>query len=212
MLGNKEVMAKNISKYMKMSNMSRRDLSEKLDVAYTTVTDWINAKNYPRIDKIEMMANMWGVQKSDLVEDGQLVNNNHVVTPTINIPVVNSVSAGMPTYNETDVIDYISVMNTSIKNDKEYFGLIVSGDSMDLEFKDGDIVVVEKDAQVENGDIAVVAVNGYDATVKRIKRDYDKNIIMLMPESTNREHETQIYSMNDDVHIIGKVVGMNRSY
>ena len=210
MLGNKEVMAKNISKYMKKSNMTRKDLSKKLGVGYTTVTDWVNGVSYPRIDKIEMMSNLWNIQKSDLVEDGTRIVHN--VIPTINIPVVNSVSAGMPTYNETDVIDYISVMNTSIKNDKEYFGLIVSGDSMDLEFKDGDIVVVEKDAQVENGEIAVVAVNGYDATVKRIKRDYDKNIIMLMPESTNREHETQIYSMSDDVHIIGKVVGMNRSY
>ena len=210
MLGNKEVMAKNINKYMKKSNMTRKDLSKKLGVGYTTVTDWVNGVSYPRIDKIEMMSNLWNIQKSDLVEDSTRIV--HDVTPTINIPVVNSVSAGMPTYNETDVIDYISVMNTSIKNDKEYFGLIVSGDSMDLEFKDGDIVVVEKDAQVENGDIAVVAVNGYDATVKRIKRDYDKNIIMLMPESTNREHETQVYSMNDDVHIIGKVVGMNRSY
>ena len=210
MLGNKEVMAKNINKYMKKSNMTRKDLSKKLGVGYTTVTDWVNGVSYPRIDKIEMMSNLWNIQKSDLVEDSTRIV--HDVTPTINIPVVNSVSAGMPTYNETDVIDYISVMNTSIKNDKEYFGLIVSGDSMDLEFKDGDIVVVEKDAQVENGDIAVVAVNGYDATVKRIKRDYDRNIIMLIPESTNREHETQIYSMNDDVHIIGKVVGMNRSY
>ena len=210
MLGNKEVMAKNISKYMKMSNMSRRDLSEKLNVAYTTVTDWVNGVSYPRIDKIEMMSNLWDIQKSDLVEDGTRIVHN--VTPTINIPVVNSVSAGMPTYNETDVIDYIAVMNTSIKNDKEYFGLIVSGDSMDLEFKDGDIVVVEKDAQVENGDIAVVAVNGYDATVKRIKKDYDKNVLILLPESSNREHQAQVYSMNDDVHIIGKVVGMNRSY
>lgn len=210
MLGNKEVMAKNINKYMKKSNMTRKDLSKKLGVGYTTVTDWVNGVSYPRIDKIEMMSNLWNIQKSDLVEDGTRIVHN--VIPTINIPVVNSVSAGMPTYNETDVIDYISVMNTSIKNDKEYFGLIVSGDSMDLEFKDGDIVVVEKDAQVENGEIAVVAVNGYDATVKRIKRDYDRNIIMLIPESTNREHETQIYSMNDDVHIIGKVVGMNRSY
>ena len=210
MLGNKEVMTKNINKYMKKSNMTRKDLSKKLGVGYTTVTDWVNGVSYPRIDKIEMMSNLWNIQKSDLVEDSTRIV--HDVTPTINIPVVNSVSAGMPTYNETDVIDYISVMNTSIKNDKEYFGLIVSGDSMDLEFKDGDIVVVEKDAQVENGEIAVVAVNGYDATVKRIKRDYDRNIIMLIPESTNREHETQIYSMNDDVHIIGKVVGMNRSY
>ena len=195
----------------KQLKMTLEEVAEIVGVGRSTVRKWENGdiENIGRSNIVKLAKALrvtpyyiMGIEEED---DG-------IITPTINIPVVNSVSAGMPTYNETDVIDYISVMNTSIKNDKEYFGLIVSGDSMDLEFKDGDIVVVEKDAQVENGEIAVVAVNGYDATVKRIKRDYDRNIIMLIPESTNREHETQIYSMNDDVHIIGKVVGMNRSY
>ena len=195
----------------KQLKMTLEEVAEIVGVGRSTVRKWENGdiENIGRSNIVKLAKALrvtpyyiMGIEEEDV----------GIVTPTINIPVVNSVSAGMPTYNETDVIDYISVMNTSIKNDKEYFGLIVSGDSMDLEFKDGDIVVVEKDAQVENGEIAVVAVNGYDATVKRIKRDYDKNIIMLMPESTNREHETQVYSMSDDVHIIGKVVGMNRSY
>ena len=206
MLGNKEVMAKNISKYMKMSNMSRRDLSEKLDVAYTTVTDWINAKNYPRIDKIEMMANMWGVQKSDLVEDGQRVNNNHIVVPTINIPVVSKISAGKPIEAEENIENYISIPNAKPNT----FGLIVSGDSMNREFKEDDIVIVEKDAPVENGQIGVVMINGYDATVKRIKYDDDK--IILIPESYNNEHLPQIYNVNDEITIVGRVVGVYKIY
>ena len=204
-------MDKPLKERRKQLKMTLEEVAEIVGVGRSTVRKWENGdiENIGRSNIVKLAKALrvtpyyiMGIEEEDV----------GIVTPTINIPVVNSVSAGMPTYNETDVIDYISVMNTSIKNDKEYFGLIVSGDSMDLEFKDGDIVVVEKDAQVENGEIAVVAVNGYDATVKRIKRDYDRNIIMLMPESTNREHETQIYSMNDDVHIIGKVVGMNRSY
>ena len=204
-------MDKPLKERRKQLKMTLEEVAEIVGVGRSTVRKWENGdiENIGRSNIVKLAKALrvtpyyiMGIEEEDV----------GIVTPTINIPVVNSVSAGMPTYNETDVIDYISVMNTSIKNDKEYFGLIVSGDSMDLEFKDGDIVVVEKDAQVENGEIAVVAVNGYDATVKRIKRDYDKNIIMLMPESTNREHETQIYSMNDDVHIIGRVVGMNRSY
>lgn len=204
-------MDKPLKERRKQLKMTLEDVAEIVGVGRSTVRKWENGdiENIGRsnIVKLAKALKVTPYYIMGIEEEGV-----GIVTPTINIPVVNSVSAGMPTYNETDVIDYISVMNTSIKNDKEYFGLIVSGDSMDLEFKDGDIVVVEKDAQVENGEIAVVAVNGYDATVKRIKRDYDKNIIMLIPESTNREHETQVYSMDDDVHIIGKVVGMNRSY
>lgn len=69
MLGNKEVMAKNISKYMKEKNVDRTRLSNDLKLKYTTVSDWINAKTYPRIDKIELLANYFGVSKADLVEE-----------------------------------------------------------------------------------------------------------------------------------------------
>lgn len=67
-LGNKEIMAKNIRRYMEQKNVSRTDICKALDIKYTTFCDWINAKTYPRIDKIEMMANYFGIEKSDLVE------------------------------------------------------------------------------------------------------------------------------------------------
>ena len=75
-LGNKEVMSKNIKKYLDIHGMSRKDLSKRLNVGYTTVSDWINAITYPRIDKIEQMANMWNIQKSDLVEEKQYSSNS----------------------------------------------------------------------------------------------------------------------------------------
>ncbi|QDX01221.1 XRE family transcriptional regulator [Staphylococcus chromogenes] len=56
MLGNKQVMAKNISRLMKENNVGRKKLSDDLKVKYTTLSDWINAKTYPRIDKIELLA------------------------------------------------------------------------------------------------------------------------------------------------------------
>lgn len=67
-LGNKEIMARNIKRYMDKMGISRKDFCERLGFAYSTVTDWLNAEKYPRIDKIEMMANFFGVSKADLVE------------------------------------------------------------------------------------------------------------------------------------------------
>ena len=67
-LGNKEVMANNIKRYMEQKQVSRIDICNALGVKYTTFCDWVNAKTYPRIDKIEMMANYFGIEKSDLVE------------------------------------------------------------------------------------------------------------------------------------------------
>ena len=68
-LGNKEIMAKNIKRLMELRGKDRNDICKDLGFKYTTFTDWINAKTYPRIDKIEMMANYFGVSKADLVEE-----------------------------------------------------------------------------------------------------------------------------------------------
>ena len=68
-LGNKEIMAKNIQFYMDKYGKSRQDMCDALVVKYTTLTDWVKGNSYPRIDKIELMANYFGISKSDLVEE-----------------------------------------------------------------------------------------------------------------------------------------------
>lgn len=66
---NKEIMAKNIKKYMDCKGVSNQMVCEDLGIKYTTFIDWIKGNTYPRIGKIEMMANYFGCEKSDLIED-----------------------------------------------------------------------------------------------------------------------------------------------
>jgi transcriptional regulator with XRE-family HTH domain len=61
-------MAANIRRLMEERNKTRDDVCRDLGFAYSTFSDWYNGKKYPRIDKIEMLANYFGVSKSDLVE------------------------------------------------------------------------------------------------------------------------------------------------
>lgn len=68
-LGNKEIFAKNLKYYMEINNKSRTELCKTLGFAYTTFSDWYNAKIYPGIDKIEMLANYFNIKKSDLIEN-----------------------------------------------------------------------------------------------------------------------------------------------
>ena len=70
-LGNKPVMSANIKYYMQQKGVNAKELSKALKVPYTTVLSWIKAEYYPRIDKIEMMSEYFGVLKSDLIEDKQ---------------------------------------------------------------------------------------------------------------------------------------------
>lgn len=74
-LGNKEIMARNIQYYMEKYGKTRQDMCEALGVKYTTFTDWVKGNSYPRIDKIELMANFFGISKADLVEDRTKVSS-----------------------------------------------------------------------------------------------------------------------------------------
>ena len=66
---NKLIMAKNIQRYMDRRGISRQQLCDALDIKYTTLRDWLKGITYPRIGKVEAMANYFGCEKSDLIED-----------------------------------------------------------------------------------------------------------------------------------------------
>lgn len=65
----KEVFAENLKRYMDAKGITQKELAEIVGVSATSVNEWIKAKKYPRIDKIEIMANYFHILKSDLIED-----------------------------------------------------------------------------------------------------------------------------------------------
>lgn len=68
-LGNKAIMSRNLRRLMRERDVTPKEMSAKLDIPYTTLLSWMKADNYPRIDKIEAMAEYFGVMKSDLIEE-----------------------------------------------------------------------------------------------------------------------------------------------
>ena len=68
-LGNKAIMAKNLKYYIEKSGKDRRELAETWGFPYSTLSEWVNGRKYPRIDRIEIMADYFGIQKSDLIEE-----------------------------------------------------------------------------------------------------------------------------------------------
>lgn len=73
MTADKQLMAKNIKRFMEEKGVNAAEVCKVLGIKHNTFSDWINAKAYPRIDKIEKMANYFGVTKADLVEDKQVI-------------------------------------------------------------------------------------------------------------------------------------------
>lgn len=76
-LGNKKVLAENLNYYMNLNRVDRNKLCNDLGFKYTTVREWTNGTAYPRIDKIEAMANYFGILKSDLIEDNSKEHQNN---------------------------------------------------------------------------------------------------------------------------------------
>lgn len=80
-LDNKEIFARNLQRYMDERGLSRIELSQAIDVPYSTLSEWLTAKKYPRIDKIEKLAFAFGIGKSDLIEDKPMLDENYYHDP-----------------------------------------------------------------------------------------------------------------------------------
>ena len=83
-LGNKDVMAQNLRYYIEKSGKSQREISEIIGVAPPTFNAWVKGIKYPRIDSIERMANLFGILKSDLIEDRKnMERKNDILTDIV---------------------------------------------------------------------------------------------------------------------------------
>lgn len=82
-IGNMQVMAENLQYYMQIYNLSQKELAEIAQVKESTFSEWVNAKKYPRIDKVELMANYFGINKSGLIEKRNTQNDVDPLTAEI---------------------------------------------------------------------------------------------------------------------------------
>ena len=206
-LGNKEIFAKNLQYYMEINNKDRNDLARDLNLPYTTITSWCKGEFYPRIDKIQLLANYFNIQKADLVESrNTLVNTSKSAV----VFVYGTIPAGIPMECIEDIIDTEEIPSDMLKGGKQYFGLKIKGNSMYPDYLDGDTIILEKTDNCESGDECCVMVNVSDGTFKKVIKN--ENGIILQP--LNSEYQPMFYTNEQikllPVKIIGKVVELRR--
>lgn len=208
-----ENISKNLEYYMRLHSLNNKELSEILGVSESTVGKWLLKKATPRMGMVEKIAEYFQVKKSDILEDNNLDQQNKDfefvdLSNSVNIPVVGTIPAGFAMEAVENILGYIDIPADWTKGGKEYVGLKVSGDSMYPLFLDGDTVVIQLQKTAENGDICACYVNGFDATLKRIK--LTNNSITLQPENPNYPPTT--YTHPGEVTIAGKVVEVRRKF
>lgn len=170
----------------------------------STISRYENGLQEPIFTAVKNFAEMFNVTTDYLTVTNPLPKNMTPYNPVMHkIPILGHIAAGMPIFAEEHIEGYTY---TEHNGGAEYFALKVNGDSMTAaNIPDGSLVIVRRQPSVENGEIAAVRVNDENATIKRFKQE--KNIIQLIPQSYNPNHQIQIYDLKkDSIEVVGKIV------
>lgn len=209
-----DTFANRLKKAMSIRNIKAIELSEKTGISKSSLSEYINGKYEAKQDGVYLLAKALDVSEPWLMGldvPMERVNRNDTsnafpLTDTpVKLPILGKVSAGLPILATENIEGYEFAPSSYIKQGYEYFYLKVTGDSMNLKFNEGDIVLVQKQGYLENGEIGVILVNGNDATIKKFQQK--NGFIFLEPMSTNPANQVQIYDPKEvEIKIIGKAV------
>lgn len=184
--------------------LNRNDLSQ-----------YVSGKVEPRQSKLYILGQALKVNEAWLMGYDVPMHQKGIVEPNsssqIKVPVLGTVRAGLPMEAVENILDYEEI-SEDMARQGDYFALQIKGDSMEPRIKEGNVVIVRKQPDVESGEVAIVLVNGDEATIKKVQKF--NGGINLVP--SNPAYEVKTYS-NDDIEslpvsIIGKVVELRAKF
>lgn len=202
-----------VKEYRTANDLSQSDFGERcgLSKGYISMLERnVNPRNNkpiaPTIETLDQIAKGMMITLDELFD---IMGDENVsiqqTTKSVRIKVLGRVAAGIPIEAIENVIDEEEI-SQEMALTGEFFGLKIKGQSMEPRMIEGDVVIVRKQDDVDSGDVAIVLVNGKDATCKKIHKTIDG--ITLIPYNIN--YESKFYSNEDiekiPVKIIGKVV------
>lgn len=196
-------------KYLRTKhNLTQEQLANKINSTRSTVNNWENEISEPNLDMIRKLTETFNIKDNIVFEDLKSKYNTSFVNleeDTINIPVLGRIPAGIPFEAIEDVIKYIDIPKEWTYGNKEYFGLLIDGNSMFPKYQNGDIVIFQKcedPIKCNNKDCAVM-VNGNDATFKK----FIFNNIGVILQPYNMEYETKSFTPEEIQRLPVKLVG-----
>lgn len=205
----KNIFSNNLKYYMSINDVSQIEVANKIGVSPQTFNTWVQGIALPRMGKVQMLADYFGIRKSDLIEERQNVTKPK--RKGIAIPVLGHVAAGIPIEMIEDIIDTEEIPEDMARHG-EFFALKIKGDSMTPSINNSDVVIVRQQEDAENGDIVIATVNGNDAVCKRLKK-YSDGISLI---SLNPAYEPLYFNTSEiqeaPVKIIGKVIELRRKF
>ena len=203
-----ELFGSNLSRILEGRDVSQNEFARMMGVTSATVSNWCRGLKTPRMDKVDKMCQLLHIRRSDLLEKESEVAPNYAVK----IPILGTIVAGMPISAYQDILGYEEI-TPEVAETGEFYALRVKGDSMSPRICDGDTVIVKVQSDVECGDIAVVIVNGDEATVKKISKSEEGiTLIANNPAVYTPRFYTNKQIKELPVVISGKVVELRAQF
>ena len=194
----------------KDNNLTQAELAKKLGVAPSTVGMYERGQREPDFETLEKIAGYFSVNMNTLLGKENAAEIA-VGSLGIKIPVLGKVAAGIPITAVENILDYEEI-SSEMASSGEYVALKIQGSSMEPRMYEGDVVIVRVQSSVEHGEVAVVMVDGSEATVKKVQ--FQSSGILLQP--FNPSYEPIFYSNEEieklPVRIFGKVVECRQKY
>lgn len=203
-----------IRKIREERGIAQKVLAIAMGVSTPTVSNWESGTKQPSNKNIQKLADYFGVSTDYIL--GREENSFEALlgkpSPgAVRIPVLGRVAGGIPLYTLEEIIDWEEIPKAMVQG-HEYFALKIHGRSMEPRICDGDVVIVRRQQSCENGDVAIVLINGDEATCKRVKFT-DHGISLI---SSNPEYEPLFYTKKEiaelPVEIIGVVVELRGKF
>lgn len=197
----------NLRKLRIAKGLQQKELAPLLNIKISTYCQYETGKRQPDYDTLKKIADYFEVSTDYLIGREEPTEKRKGVR----IPVLGHVAAGIPIEAIEDILDYEEITEDEARMG-EYFALKIKGHSMEPTISNGDVVIVIHQSTIENGEIAIVLVDGEEATCKKIKKTPEG--VMLIP--LNQNYDTMFYSNKDietlPVCIIGKVVECRKKF
>ena len=169
----RKLFSERLGTLIREKGIQQNHLADILGVSESTVGKWLLEKAMPRMGAIQKLADYFGVSKSYFLEKKD--DAEKPAPPRkkyVKIPVLGAVVAGEPIEAIEDIEGYEEIPE-SLARTGDFFGLRVRGASMEPTLQEGDVIICKSVQTCDTGDIAVVMINGDEATVKEIKRGMD---------------------------------------
>lgn len=194
-----EYIGNKIKLYRKKLNLTQEELANKVGTTKATISNWETGYRSPQQDALFTLADTLKISVNELFPP---VGNIIPIKQTKTIPVLGAIACGEPILAEQNITDTIAFPTELLPSGNLFF-LIAQGDSMEPIIKKGSYVMIRKQENVENGEIAAVLfADSNEATLKRVK--YIGDNVML--EAENDAYDPIIVNKEDQPRIIGKAV------